>query len=107
MVEIRGSDIRPVIVSSFPSQNHTDFLTSLKAFFSLFEAILHRLKRIDLPTLLCEDPKLVSELKELEVLDQDLDPQEVVSGRNLVKKLFELSEGELEKLLNIFEKYCS
>jgi hypothetical protein len=50
--------------------------------------------------------KLISESKELQVLDQDLDRQEVVSGRNLVKRLFELSEGELEKLLNIFRKYC-
>lgn len=54
-----------------------------------------------------ERDKLVSELKELHVLDQGLNPQEVLSGRNLMKKTFELSEEDLEKLLNIFGKYCS
>lgn len=53
-----------------------------------------------------ERDNLVAELKQLQVLDQDLDPREVVSGRNLTKKVFELSEGELEKLLNTFGKYC-
>jgi hypothetical protein len=54
-----------------------------------------------------ERDKLVSELKELRVLNQDLDPEEVVSGRNLTKRLFELSESEFREVLDIFGKYCS
>lgn len=54
-----------------------------------------------------ERDALVGELKKLQVLDQDIDPQQVVSGRNLTKKLSELSDGELEKLLDIFSRYCS
>jgi hypothetical protein len=38
--EIRGIDIRPVIVSSFPCRNHTDFLTSMKYLFLFVHAIL-------------------------------------------------------------------
>ncbi len=54
-----------------------------------------------------ERDELVGELKKLRLLDMDLDPQEVVSGRNLTKKLSELSDEGLEKLLDIFSKYCS
>lgn len=53
-----------------------------------------------------ERDELVRELKKLQLLDQDLDPQEVVSGRNLTKKLFELSEDEIGKLLDVLSKYC-
>jgi len=58
------------------------------------------------PRGVAERDELVSELKKLQVLDQELDPQEVVSGRNLTKKLSELSDEELVKLLDIFSKYC-
>jgi len=54
-----------------------------------------------------ERDKLVAELKGLQLLDQGLVPQEVLDGRNLTKKLFELSEEELDKLLSIFGTYCS
>jgi hypothetical protein len=53
-----------------------------------------------------ERDELVSQLKELQLIDHDLDPQQVVSGRNLAKKLFELSDDELDKLLDVFSKYC-
>jgi len=53
-----------------------------------------------------ERDELAGQLKELKLIDQDLDPQQVVSGRNLAKKLFELSEDELDKLLDVFSKYC-
>lgn len=48
---------------------------------------------------------LVDRLKELQVLDQNVNPQEVASGRNLAKTLNELSEDELQKLLDIFDKH--
>jgi hypothetical protein len=53
-----------------------------------------------------ERNRLVKSLKDLQVLDQNLDPHEVVSGRNLTKKLDELSEDELQKILDIFAEYC-
>jgi hypothetical protein len=53
-----------------------------------------------------ERDKLVDELKKLRLLDEDLDPQKVISGRNLTKNLLELSEDELGKLLTIFSNYC-
>jgi len=59
LAEIRGTDIRPVIVSFFPSKNHTDFFTFLKALFSLFDAVLYCSKFIFLPTRLHDEPKIV------------------------------------------------
>ena len=56
---------------------------------------------------LAERDKLIDELRELRLLDEDLDPQTVVSGRNLARNLLELSEDELEKLITIFRNYCS
>jgi len=53
-----------------------------------------------------ERDELAGQLKELQLIDQDLDPQQVVSGRNLAKKLFELSDEELDNLLDVFSKYC-
>ena len=46
-----------------------------------------------------ERDELAGQLKELQLIDQDLEVQQVVSGRNLTRKLFELSEDEFEKLL--------
>jgi len=54
-----------------------------------------------------ERDELVNQLKELQLIDHGLDPQQVVSGRNLAKKLFELSDDELDKLLDVFSKYCT
>ena len=45
-------------------------------------------------------------MKELKMLDPALDPQGVVSGRNLVRKLIELGEEEFAKLLDVFSRYC-
>lgn len=53
-----------------------------------------------------ERDELVGRLKELQFLDQDLDPQQVVSGRNLTKKLFEMTDEELDNLLDVFSMYC-
>lgn len=53
-----------------------------------------------------ERNELVGKLKELQFLDQDLDPQQVVSGRNLAKKLSELTDEELDSLLDVFSRYC-
>lgn len=53
-----------------------------------------------------ERNNLVKELKELSLLNKDLDPKLVVSGRNLNKKLFELNDEEIDKLLDVFSKYC-
>jgi hypothetical protein len=53
-----------------------------------------------------ERDELVGKLKELQFLDRDLDPQQVVSGRNLTKKLFEMTDDELDNLLDAFTMYC-
>ena len=53
-----------------------------------------------------ERDELVAELKKCYLLDENLDPQEVISGRNLTKTLLDLSEVELEKLLEIISNYC-
>lgn len=53
-----------------------------------------------------ERNELVGKLKELQFLDQDLDHQQVVSGRNLAKKLSELTDEELDSLLDVFSRYC-
>lgn len=53
-----------------------------------------------------ERNELVQGLKRINLLSPDFDPNSVVSGRNLPKKLFEISEGELEELLNILSEFC-
>ena len=53
-----------------------------------------------------ERDELVGKIKELQLLDQGLDPRQVVSGRNLAKKLYELSDEELDSLLDVFSMYC-
>lgn len=53
-----------------------------------------------------ERDELVGKLKELQFFGQDFDPQQVVSGRNLTKKLFEMTDEELDNLLDVFSMYC-
>jgi hypothetical protein len=53
-----------------------------------------------------ERDKLVSDLKKANFLRKNLDVGKVVEGRNLTKKVQDLSENEFNLLLNIFNKYC-
>jgi len=53
-----------------------------------------------------ERDELVGKLKELQFFGQDLDPQQVVDGRNLTKKLCEMTDEELDNLLDVFSMYC-
>jgi len=53
-----------------------------------------------------ERDELVNELKSLGLLDQDLDPQKVTSGCGLKRRLSELNDEELKKMLAAFDKYC-
>lgn len=48
-----------------------------------------------------ERDRFVAELKDLRMLDRELDPRGVVSGRNLARKLTEMEEEELRKLLEV------
>ncbi len=40
------------------------------------------------------------------MLDQEIDPQQVVSGRNLSRKLSEINDDELVRLLDVLGKFC-
>jgi hypothetical protein len=53
-----------------------------------------------------ERDRLVQELKTLRMYEQSFNPQEVVSGKNLARKLADLGEEELRALLEIFSHYC-
>lgn len=53
-----------------------------------------------------ERDRLVAELKALQLLDPALDPQEVVSGRSLARKLTELKEDDFTALLKVFSHFC-
>jgi hypothetical protein len=53
-----------------------------------------------------ERDELVGELKKKGLLDRDLDADQVVSSRMLTKKLYELTDDELEQMLAVFAKYC-
>jgi hypothetical protein len=53
-----------------------------------------------------ERDQFVDELKDMRLLEQALDPQDVVSGRNLAVKIAELDDEKLAKLLDLFRKYC-
>lgn len=53
-----------------------------------------------------ERDQLYQELQALDLVDPGLDPQTVVSGRNLPKKLFDLSSEEFTALLAIFSRFC-
>ena len=49
---------------------------------------------------------LVQQLKAVQLLEYSFDPADVFSGQILTKKLQEISDDELEQLLNILLKYC-
>ena len=53
-----------------------------------------------------ERNQLVGELKGLGLLGPDLDPREVNSGRNLIRKLTDLTGDEFRKLLDVFSQFC-
>jgi len=53
-----------------------------------------------------ERDELVAELKKYHLLDENLNPREIISGRNLTKTLLDFSEDELENLLEILSNYC-
>lgn len=53
-----------------------------------------------------ERDRFVAELKAHGMLDAYLDPMDVVSGRNLTRKLTDLSEDEFRKPLEVFSRYC-
>ena len=53
-----------------------------------------------------ERDAILAELKDLSLFDQDLDPADVVSGRNSNRRLWELSDVEIERLIGILAKYC-
>lgn len=49
---------------------------------------------------------LVDELKRYGFLDKKIDPEKVVDGRNLSRRLSEMTSDEVDKFLSIIEKYC-
>jgi len=49
---------------------------------------------------------LQNQLKELKLVPADFDHNEIVNGRNLSRKLQDLSDDEIDKLLTIYEGYC-
>lgn len=49
--------------------------------------------------------KLVDELKSMQLFDPDLDPYTVIDGRNLKRKLSEMTDENIEKLLVVLGKY--
>jgi len=53
-----------------------------------------------------ERDEFVADLKEFNIMDSDLDPEQVTSGRSMQKRLSDLSGEEIERLLQIFTKYC-
>lgn len=54
-----------------------------------------------------ERDALLADLKDLGLFRQDLDPADVVSGRNSDMKLSELSDAEFERLTDILARYCT
>ena len=54
-----------------------------------------------------ERDALVSELKSFQMLDQDIEPSQVVSGRNFAQGLSELDETKLERLFEVLGQYCN
>lgn len=53
-----------------------------------------------------ERDRFVAELKDLRMLDLELDPRGVVAGRNLARKLTDMEEEEFRKLLEVLSCYC-
>jgi len=54
-----------------------------------------------------ERDQLCDELKKMGMLDQNLNLQTVVDGKNLSRKLTDLSDDELQNLLDLYSKHCS
>ena len=50
--------------------------------------------------------ELLNEIKNLQLIDQDIDPQEIISGRNLNALLSDLDPGRLDKLLTVLKTHC-
>jgi hypothetical protein len=50
---------------------------------------------------------LLSEFKRIKLFPQDLDPIQVRSGRNTMRKVWELTSDELKKLFDILDSYCA
>jgi hypothetical protein len=50
--------------------------------------------------------ELLDEMKKLQLIDQDIDPSEIVSGRNLNALLSELDQDRLDKFLDVLKRYC-
>ncbi len=53
-----------------------------------------------------ERDRFVAEVKGLALLDSDLDPREVNSGRNLTRTLRDMREDEFKKMLDVFSHDC-
>ena len=53
-----------------------------------------------------ERDNLVHELKFIELLDNEFNPNDVISGRNLSKTIQTMNEKQITSLLDILEKYC-
>lgn len=49
---------------------------------------------------------LIQNLKQLELIDSDLNPDDIVDGRNLYKKLNELNEHQIKGIFKVFEAFC-
>jgi len=53
-----------------------------------------------------ERDALLSEFKSINLLPQNLDPSKVISGRNTIRKVWELDSNELQVLFDILDRYC-
>ncbi len=53
-----------------------------------------------------ERDELTSWLKDLNLLDPDFDAEQVTSGRNLIRRIDQLSKEDLERLLEIMYRIC-
>lgn len=54
-----------------------------------------------------ERDQLVGELKDLQFLNRDFQPDQIREGRNLNLRLSEMDQDIFKKLLGILDKYCS
>ncbi len=53
-----------------------------------------------------ERDRFVDKLKGIGMYDSEFDPQDIVSGRNFARKLTDLGEDDLERLLEVFTHFC-
>jgi hypothetical protein len=53
-----------------------------------------------------ERDELASDLKYANLFNKDVDVSKIVQGRNLSKRIQDLSEDDFNLLLQIFNKYC-